>query len=86
VAAVQRLQLGLLVGQDHQLIGAQAPSLGALLMEVEHADCLAGEVGVAGKEPGAHLPELDHQPVQLSAGEAAERQAVGGRQLAGDRP
>jgi len=28
---------------------------------------------------------LDHQPVQLSAREAAERQAVGGRQLAGDR-
>jgi len=64
VAAAERLQLGLLVGRDHQLIRAQAPSLEAPGVEVEHAACLAGKVGVAGKEPGAHLPGLDRRIMQ----------------------
>jgi hypothetical protein len=63
VAAAQRLQLGLLVGGDHVLVGAQAPALEAPLVEIEHRRGLGGEVGVAGKEPRAHLPGLDRRIV-----------------------
>ena len=107
MAATERLQLGLLVGADHVLVGAQPAALEAALVEVEHAcrpsaaksgsrgkiheRCCQGLIAASCSQRQivdrrrVGDAALDHQPMQLSAREAAERQAVGGRQLARDR-
>jgi hypothetical protein len=59
VAAPERLQLGLLVGRDHELAGMKQPPLEAAGVEVEHPARLLLEVGIAAKDPGPHLPGLD---------------------------
>ena len=104
--APERLQLGLLIGADDVLVGAQALALKDTGVEVERAAGLGREVGVARGDRRARLPRLDrvvvqpapdrcrrrvghaaldHQPVQLSARETAERQAARHGQLARDR-
>lgn len=59
VAAAERLQLGLLVGRDHELAGVKQLPLEEPRVEVEHSPRLLAEVGVTAKDPAAHLPGLD---------------------------
>ena len=59
VAAPERLQLGLLVGGDHELVGTKQLALEAPGVEVEHPPRLLSEIEVAAEDPGAHLPGLD---------------------------
>jgi hypothetical protein len=59
--APERLQLRLLVGADHVLVG---PPLEAALVEVEHPPCLLGEGGIADEDPVALLPRLQRVVMQ----------------------
>jgi hypothetical protein len=59
VLAGSGLDRGLLVGADHEVAGLEQPPLPAALIEVEDPACLAGEVGVAGKDPRAVAPRAD---------------------------
>jgi hypothetical protein len=64
MAARQRLQLGLLVGADHELARMQPPALEAAGVEVEHPAGPGLEVGVAREDPRALLPRLERAVVQ----------------------
>jgi hypothetical protein len=54
-----RLDLGLLIGADHELAGLQQPALPAALVQVKHRAGALGEVRVAREQPRAVLPRLD---------------------------
>ena len=59
VAAAQGLQLRLLVGTDHVVVGAERLTVPATVVQVQHGAGLGAEVGVAGEDPGPVLPGLD---------------------------
>ena len=67
MAPRQRLELGLLIGADDVLVIAQRPPAPCSGVEVEHPRGLGREVGVAGEDPRAVLPELDRVLVQPAA-------------------
>jgi hypothetical protein len=58
------LELGLLIGTDHEPVGAQPPTLEAPRVEVEHPAGLLGEQGVAWEDPAALLPGLERVVVK----------------------
>jgi hypothetical protein len=64
VAAAEGLQLRLLIGADHVLVGSQSATLEAALVEVEHRAGLPGEAGIAREDPAALLPRLQGIVVQ----------------------
>jgi hypothetical protein len=64
VAAPERLQLGLLVGADHVLVGAQSLALEDPGVEIERAAGLGREVAIAREDPRARLPRLERVVVQ----------------------
>jgi hypothetical protein len=64
VAAAAGLDGGLLVGAEDILVVAERLAGEPPLVEVEDDGCLGGEVGVAGKDPGAVLPRLDRVVLQ----------------------
>jgi len=64
MAARERLQLGLLVGADHELARMQPPALEPPGVEIQDAAGLAVKVRVARKDPRALLPRLDRPVVQ----------------------
>src|SRR5215469_4047225 len=59
-----RLDTGLLVGADHELISFQALTLPVPGVEIQHAAGLAHELGIAGKDPTAVLPRTDRVVVE----------------------
>lgn len=59
VLSPARLDRGLLVSADDEVAGLEPPPLEAALVEVQAAAGLAGEVGVAGKDPRAVAPGAD---------------------------
>jgi hypothetical protein len=84
VAAAAGLDGGLLVGAEDVLVVAEQLAGEPALVEVEDDAGLGGEVGVAGKDPGAVLPRLDRVLVQ-SAPQRGGRDVVhqaGGEHLA----
>jgi hypothetical protein len=64
VAARERLQLGLLIGADHELARMQPPTLKPPGVEVEPAAGLGRELRVAREDPRALLPRLQRAVVQ----------------------
>jgi len=64
VEAAQGLELGLLIGTDHIVVGSQRFALPATLVQIKDPGGPGREVGVAGKDPGPVLPWLDRIGVQ----------------------
>ena len=64
VAAAAGLDGGLLVGRDDELARLQPPPLEPAGGQVHHPPGLGGEVGIAGKDPGAVPPRLERVLVQ----------------------
>ncbi len=63
----QRLQLALLVGADHVVVGSQFDPFPHALIQVEHPGGLDREVRVARKDPRPVPPWLDRIPGQPAA-------------------
>jgi hypothetical protein len=83
VAAAARLNTGLLVGADDVLALTEPLALEDPVVQVQDHPGLGGEVGIAGKDPGAVLPRLDRvllQPAPQRRGRDVVHQA-GGEQL-----
>jgi hypothetical protein len=59
-----RLDTGVLVGADHELISFQPLPLPTPGVEIQNAASLARELGIAGKDPAAMLPRADGIVVQ----------------------
>lgn len=59
VRAGARLDRGLLVRADDEVAGFEQLPLPAALVEIQDAAGLAGEVGIAGKDPRAVAPRAD---------------------------
>jgi hypothetical protein len=64
MAPAARLQLRLLIGADHVLVGPQPLALKDTVIEIEHTAGLLGEQRVAREDPRAGLPRLDRILVQ----------------------
>jgi hypothetical protein len=58
------LNAGLLVGADHELVGAQALPLPATGVQIQDACGLGLELGIAREDPAAMLPGSDGVFVQ----------------------
>ena len=67
MTAAERLELGLLVGGDHVVGGAERDAVEHPGVEVEHPGGLSGEVGIAGEDPRPEAPRLDRRGVKPPA-------------------
>lgn len=57
--AAAGLDAGLLIGRDHELIGAQRFSIPLAGVQIQDASGFDGELGVARKDPAPMLPGTD---------------------------
>ena len=71
MSAATRLDTGLLIRRDHELVVLQRLAVPTTLIQIQDAARLEGKIRVAREDPGAMLPGTDGVFVQPSPNGAA---------------